>query len=448
MSVFDEYAQGIVDAFFQTGDNWRERIGDATISFTSPETSTQFSAKWIDSRKSGDKRLGLFDYPNIQGTVAQDLKASSNRFSISFRFDDYANNDLQARDFYAVAARECGQWTVIHPVYGQLGLQLVSIEENKRASEGGSTTISSEWLETIDADKLQTMRELAGLVDGQCSVVQLDSIEQFVADCDATGRKWRSTIESTVAGIQRAVDYALSPLFASEDLVSSAMLSTALLIQGSLDAVLLPLNELAGQLQDLVNIPLLARQDTTARFRQYGLLQEALSSLAPGGFASITPTWATAQEQINAAATTELARSSALVALSQIVLTATTIQTRGQALDLAQQIADSYLATIEELDAQQTALEDQPIATRYIAARTTYNDLIKLLGLTLLYLQGLVSELKIERRITLDRPRAVAELCISEFHSLDQYDEIVAANKLKGAEILMLPAGKEIVLYV
>jgi len=98
MGIFEEIGSGIVDAFFQEGDNWKERIGDATITLTSPETSTEFSARWIDSTKGTDKKVGLFDYPNIQGTVAQDLKSSSNRFSITFRFIDYENNDLFPQD--------------------------------------------------------------------------------------------------------------------------------------------------------------------------------------------------------------------------------------------------------------------------------------------------------------------------------------------------------------
>lgn len=448
MAIFDEYVQGIVDAFFSEGNNWRERIGDANIVFISPETSTEFTAKWVENRRNADKKLGLFDYPNIKGTVAQDLQSSSDRYSITFKFTDYENNDLQARDFYAVAAREVGRWTVNHPAYGQLGLQLVSIEESKTANQGGQTTITTQWIEDVDADKLQTQRELAGLVDGQCSLVQLNSIEQFVATCDQSNRAFRAVVENTVDGIDNAVDFALSPLFAPVDLVSGAMTTVRLGIQGSIDAVLLPLSELAGQIQNLVNIPLLASQDTKARLTKYASLRSALTALLPGEDNSITAQWASAIEQRNNNVTAEVASVSALVAISQITLTSDDLQTRAQALDLAQQVVEAFTDYLTAYDAQQTALEDKPIEERYISSKTIYNDLLQLVNLTLQYLVRKVGDLKIERRITLQSARPTVEFCISEFHTIDEYDNFIYYNNLKGSEILWLPKGKEVVLYV
>jgi hypothetical protein len=448
MSIFDEAVQGIVDAFFQEGNNWRERIGDATITFISPETSTEFAPKWVDGRKSTDKKIGLFEYPNIKGTVAQDLKSTSDRFSITCRFVDYENNDLQARDFYAVCAREAGRWTVIHPVYGQLGLQLISIEESKSSREGGYTEVRTKWIEDIDPDQLQTQRELAGLVDGQCSTVQLNSIEQFVATCDATSREFRATIEDTVQGIQNVVDFVLSPLFATNDVVSGAITSVAIGIQGSIDAVLLPLSELAGQIQNTVNLPLLASQDSTARIQKYAALLEGLSALLPGESSSISARWATKQAKINNAATAELASISALVAFAQIVITSTDISTRRQAIDLATQVSDQFVSVIETYELQQEDFEAETIDKQYYAVGLIYNDLLKLLGLTLAYLQNKITDLKIERTFVLTEPRSVAEICLTEFGTLDEYDNIIATNRLKGSEILLLPAGREITLNV
>lgn len=448
MSIFDDAVSGIVDAFFQEGDNWKERIGDATITLKSPETSAEFTARWVSSNKAVDKKVGLFDYPNIQGTVAQDLKASSNRFSITFKFIDYENNDLQARDFFAVAARESGQWTVIHPVYGLLGLQLISMSESKSSSEGGYTEISTEWIEAIDEDALLTTRELAGLVDGQCSLVQLNSIEQFVQTCDQTSKVLRSAVENTVSGIENVVDFVLSPLFAVENLVSSAITSVKLAIQGSIDAVLLPLSELAGQIQNIVNLPLLAARDTKTRIIKYASLRSALTNLLPGESDSITATWASDLEKRNNIITAEVASVSSIVAFSQILLTSNDITSRTQALDLAQQLIDAFSDLVDKYDEQQNAQESALIEDQYFSNSLIYNDLVNLVGLSTKYLLSLISDLNIEKKITLSRPRATVEVCISEYGSIDKYDELINTNKLKGTEILWLPAGKELVLYV
>jgi hypothetical protein len=457
MSIFDDVVSGIADAFFQTGANWRERVGDATIKLVSPETSSEFSARWIESQKGADKKLGLFDYPNIQGTIAQDLKSTSNRFSITFRFIDYENHDLQARDFFAIAARESGQWSINHPIYGLLGLQLIAIREGQSSSVGGFTEVSTDWIESIDEDALLTTRELAGLVDGQCSLVQLNSIEQFVNTCDQTSKAFRAAIENTVNGIENVVDFVLSPLFAVEDLVSSAMNTVSFGIQGSLDAVLLPLTELAGQVQNLVNIPLLATRDTKTRITKYATLRSSLETLLPGENVptaqtpiggAIVPTWASAREKRNSIVTAELASVSSIVAFSQILLTADDINTRSKALDLSQQLVNAFSDLLTAYDAQQEAQETVPLEDQYFSNSSVYTDLAKLVSLTLEYNQALIGDLRIEKKITLKAPQSAAKLCIEEYGTLDKYDELIASNNLKSSEILWLPAGKEIIIYI
>jgi hypothetical protein len=448
MAIFDDVVSGIVDAFFQEGDSHRERVGDATIFFTSPETQTEFSAKWRESERGADKKLGLFDYPNIQGTVAQDLKSSSNRYSITFRFTDYQNHDLFARDFYAVAGKESGQWTVIHPVYGQVFLQLISMRETQLANRSGFTEITTDWIEPIDEDALLTTRELAGLVDGQCSLTQLNSIERFVEQCDQTNKTFRAAIENTVTGVQNVVDFVLSPLFASNDVVSSTMDTVRFGIQGSLDAVLLPLAELAGQVQNTTNIPLLAATDTKTRITKYAALRTRLTNLLPGESDAITPTWATDIEKRNNIITAELSSTSSIVAFSQILLTADDITTRAKALDLSQQMVTAFTDLLAAYEAQQEAQKTALLEDQYFSVGTNYTDLSTLLALTLEYMLSLIGELKVEKKITLDVPKATAKLCVEEYDTLDKYDSLIADNKLKSSEILWLPAGKEIVIQV
>lgn len=457
MSILDDVVSGIVDAFFQEGDNWRERVGKATIKFTSPETSSEFSAKWMDSTKGADKKLGLFDYPNIHGTVAQDLKSSSNRFSIIFRFVDYENHDLLARDFFAIVAKESGRWTVIHPVYGQLGLQLIAIKESQSSSVGGFTELSTEWIESIDEDELLTARELAGLLDGQCALTQLNSIVQFVETCDQTSKSFRAAIENTVTGIGNVVDFVLSPLFAVENLVSSTMNTIRFGIQESLNAVLLPLAELAGQIQNLVNIPLLATKDTKTRITKYATLRSSLETLLPGADAivdkvqvggAIVPTWASDIEKRNSIITTELASVSSIVAFSQILLTADDINTRAKALDLSQQVINAFSDLLTAYDAQQGIQETALLEDQYFSNSLIYADLVTLIALTLKYMQVIIGDLRIEKKITLKFSQSTAKLCIEEYGTLDKYDELIASNNLKSSEILWLPAGKEIIIYI
>jgi hypothetical protein len=57
----------------------------------------------------------------------------------------------------------------------------------------------------------------------------------------------------------------------------------------------------------------------------------------------------------------------------------------------------------------------------------------------------------VEKRFKLSLPRAPIEIVITEYGSLgenDAYlDEFISANDLSSYEILMLPAGREVVTY-
>ncbi len=56
------------------------------------------------------------------------------------------------------------------------------------------------------------------------------------------------------------------------------------------------------------------------------------------------------------------------------------------------------------------------------------------------------------KRFTLSRPRAPIEITISEYGELgpeDSYlDLFIASNHLRSDEVILLPAGREVVVYV
>jgi hypothetical protein len=353
---------------------------------------------------------------------------------------------LFARDFYAIATRESGEWTVNHPVYGPLFLTLLSLREPQSANRSGFTEISTEWIEAIDEDTLLTSRELVGLVDGQCSLVQLNSIERFVEQCDQTSKAFQAAIENTVTGIQNVVDFVLSPLFASNDAVSTAMNAVRSGIQKSLNAVLFPLEELAGQVQNTVNIPLLAAKDTKTRITRYASLRSGLTDLLPGETKAITPTWATDIEKKNNIITAELSSTSSIVAFSQILLTADDINTRAKALDLSQQLVDALSGLLAAYEAQQEAQETARLEEQYFSISNNYSDLTTLVALTLNYMLSIIGDLKVEKKIILKTPMATGRFCLEEYGTIDKYDDLIEQNKLKGSEIMWLPAGKEMIV--
>jgi hypothetical protein len=61
-------------------------------------------------------------------------------------------------------------------------------------------------------------------------------------------------------------------------------------------------------------------------------------------------------------------------------------------------------------------------------------------------------DLKTEKRFTLEKERSPVEITITEYGEFGENDEnlelFINSNNLKADEIYLLPAGKEIVVYV
>jgi hypothetical protein len=91
------------------------------------------------------------------------------------------------------------------------------------------------------------------------------------------------------------------------------------------------------------------------------------------------------------------------------------------------------------------------INKQYIANSQNYTSIQKTFSLTMQYLISQFFNLKSEKRFTLKNPRSPLEITVTEYGSLGENEEnyqlFIDSNQLSGKEILILPAGKEIVIY-
>jgi len=456
MSIIDD----IIDIFNGGPRDWKQRLKDS-ISFISPE-GNEFNAKWIGGPRSIDKKLGIFIYPKVKGNIVQDLDVNSTRYSLTIYFDG-PDNDIISRAFFA-AARERGQWKVDHPVHGFMGLQLISITENiEPVRSGNITEINTEWIEPIDPTTLQTARELAGINDALANDLDISAVDQFVATVNEASKTLQATIKNTVQGVQNVSDYILGPIAATVDAVNNTFLAIQNGIQDTLDATVLAPISLAGQIQQLIQLPLLANNDIVARNDAYlNFINDIISNL---------PSKAD-QESKNKTVVYELALSAALTAISKIATTgieaskagipvatgvqsvtvATPVQTRAQAVELAIEISDTFKTVTDALDNVQSSFSNSPIEGQYFSQSQSFSRAALLMSNTMRYLLLSSYDLKIERRFILDRPRAPIEIAFTEYggpgDNDSNFDLFIASNKLKGKDIILLPAGREVVVYV
>lgn len=139
------------------------------------------------------------------------------------------------------------------------------------------------------------------------------------------------------------------------------------------------------------------------------------------------------------------------------VLTSGTVDTRSQALDLAGELLDEFAATVNALDDVQSAFEltlaatEAAIDARYFSQTKTYHMLVRMVTVCVRYLLRSAFDLRIEKRITMHKPTAPIALALLEYPGVEPeaaLDLLVRANELTAEEILLLPSGREVLIYV
>jgi hypothetical protein len=103
------------------------------------------------------------------------------------------------------------------------------------------------------------------------------------------------------------------------------------------------------------------------------------------------------------------------------------------------------------IEAMSALTDDAGIGDQYFGARETEDALADLSAEVAQYLLSIIFDLKIERRFILDRDRSPLEIAITEYGKGgwdDEYFELfIRSNNLSGVDILILPAGREVVVY-
>ncbi len=430
----------IKDILANGPNDWRSRVRE-TIELTSPE-GTNFSAKWQSGPRDFDKKLGIFIYPKVKGNIVQDLDANSTRYSTKLFFEG-EQNDKDASKFF-VACRETGTWQITHPIHGFIELQLISVREiNDPTKSGNLTAVEVQWIEPIDPLTLKSASELAAQLDEKIKDLNTNAAQQFADNLNQKSEAFSRAIESATTKATLITDTVTKPLFDSIDALDNAMTAIQQGINDVKTQTTILTDSLAGQLQQLTQLPSLGIGDGDSKTKVYSDLVSGLTAVQP-----IT----IRQPEIarNEAAVAELCMVAAIGALAKVA-TVSTLITRAQAVQLAENITGVFDAVTTALDASQTDFASEDFVTQYFSQTQTFQTASDLIATANQYLLELAPSLKVEKRIILDRPRSPIEITITEYGTLGDNDEnfdlFLETNELKKDQILMLDRGSEVVVY-
>jgi hypothetical protein len=195
---------------------------------------------------------------------------------------------------------------------------------------------------------------------------------------------------------------------------------------------------LAGQIKALIQTPSFVEIDYQTKVDTYKRLAEELFNI---------DTEQTNEDGLNVFTTKELATYITTTTIAEISLDAD-LQTQSQAVDLIDEINEFFNAAIINLDTDQNKFINSNIEDQYISFLETYSVLVNGIYLTLGFLLKNSFDLAVEKRFFLKKPRAPIEICMNEYKDIEFLDFFIATNKLKDLEIMLLPVGKEIVVYL
>jgi len=407
--------------------NWKDRLQQAIV-LVSP-AGEEFIAYWKGDSRSVSKKLGVFDYPFYPGSMIQDLDVTADNYPITFFFEG-PDHDLQAERFYE-ACRLRGVWTVNHPTKGVKTLQLVSVSEEIDPVENANiSALKTEWLEPMGDHVVTSISQLGAEAKATAAVVMEKSADQFV---EGVGIEKPSTLAKFKARLSAATDKikaVLSTVTQTVAEVNAAVESVHRGIQTGLEAATLSVMALAGQVQTLIDLPGQIRTDLDVRLDYYtNLIEDALGL---------------SDNNVNDTVIKELIATTASVSINKAIIDSD-LTTKEEALSLIDTVTSTFNTITTTLDAGQSQWVGNEVESRYFSQSGAYTDLVKLNAQMVDLLLRRAFDLAVAKRFILKTNRCPVEIALTEGVDLDVF---ISSNRLKGNDILLLPAGREVVVYL
>lgn len=417
---------------------YRDRLQPSII-LVSP-TGASFTALWAGDDRSLEKRLAVFKTPEVPGVTVQDLDVEGAVYPLTIFFDG-PDNDLTSNLFFKTC-EEKGAWQVTHPVHGEKTLQLVSVSEAVQPiSSGNITAFKTEWLEVtlpggaisapqLSQQILQTQLDLnASGADDFSGTVLLNTADQATV--------LEGSIGNTVSGFDQTLSSITSGVAEVQSIVDSISRDIASTVFGPATDLL----SLAGQIQTLVSTPALIITDFKTMFDTMLAFADAIltgvDDPTPGG--------------VNNAAAQDLTLTGAMGSLG-VSVTRAPLVSRQSVLDGIAGLSLVYDRINAGLTANQEVYAEQPLDLAYVAQVRSFSDALRMEALTLSFLLRSTFDLAVEKTVILSRAENPVMFAMKAYGGPGEDDSNITlffeSNSLTGNEAILMPAGKQVVVYV
>ncbi|MDR1287991.1 MAG: hypothetical protein LBK08_10315 [Treponema sp.] len=416
--------------------SWQDRLR-GFIELTSPSGVT-FRPKWAGDSVSIEKRVNRQQLYNIDKELADDLGVNSRNYPLTLYFDG-PENDVEARDFENALCDPGyrGPWTVIHPVEGLLRLQpLSSARETQPVTSGNITVVSTEWMEPLE--------DQAGLSSEDAASKIAAAAEAVNAAAAADMAKADTSLLSSVKAIGNKVKQAMREVSKQIKAVNSRINQIQNTINDIANSVQMNVAELSGAVIQLVESPGLIIGNIQSRIQSFTRMgRQIMGGLSAAGEMTAA--------RINSVLTGELFLNAVTAGMALSIIEELP-QTRPEALSVLSQYRQFSRETRDALDALAKASAGNRFDKQYFPRRESAEAIATLDAAVTRYLISILFDLRVERTIVLDRPRAPLEIAITEYgassgNADERYEYFLRTNNLHGNDILLLEAGREVKIY-
>lgn len=419
--------------------SWQDRLR-GEIELTSPDGQV-FTAKWSGNSRSVEKKLGIFTYPKVDGAIIQDLGLDSIRYPLTISFDG-PDNDLESNRFLAAFSAR-GTWRVVHPAKGVLQLQPIRVSESIEPVESGSLTVfDTEWIRPAAEGAVSTTVQLASSIQDQVGVVEDAALTQLTTVAKQENIDQVNAIKSATEKSLSVYDKTVGTILELSGELAAAVAAVRRGIAETLDTSPLDLTVLGGQIQSVMRLPSAITGDVLQTIKPFSDFIDQMSVLPDEVADQTYLNVLSIREIFLAGANSSIARSS----------TGGIFETRAQALEAADLASLEFQTMTDALDSAQEQFEALRIDQQYFSQSITFVKSAQITSAAVRYLLQASFDLAVEKQIILNLERSPIEITITEYGGLGDndinYDLFIDSNELKGDEILLLPAGRRVVVYV
>lgn len=385
-----------------------------------------------------ENSLGLKKYPKIDGVFVQPMGFGGVSYPLNFFFEG-PDHDLEAQAFFQTC-REVGAWEIIHPTLGKKNLYLASVSQDVSSTNNANTSgFDSAWIESIAKEEILSRPSTPEFVSFQSTIIFDAAADEFNRNIVQDTETQKQAIRNTSRSLLSKIKGALASLYQLSNEINARVNAIQAAINSTLNEFILRPLQLAAQFQQLIALPALAINNVQARLESYRDLAESI-------FEDLIPTTTFPRDK-NIAACLELNLGAALSASAQSLVTGP-LPTRQAAIENAEFLLNLFAFITDGLDNIEALFKNLQADQQFFTQSDTFAQISELIALAADAAIKQSFDLAIEKRFILENDRAPIEITITEYGNPEQLELFNTSNALQGDELILLPAGKEVVVYI